>query len=106
MIDAIITAAGGYEKVSGYTKTLSECGKLTMIAGAIGLVASPILGNGLESVAVAALGYATWTIFEELSKDFHVVDVMIKIHFANYNAWLEQKSLANLGTVRLSKLTE
>lgn len=106
MIDAIITAAGGYEKVSGYTKSLSECGKLTMIAGAVGVVASPILGNGLESLAVVAIGYATWTLFEELSKDFHVVDVMIKIHFANYNAWLEQKNHADLSTIRLSKITD
>jgi hypothetical protein len=106
MIDALVKAAGGYEKVSGYTKSLSECGKLTMIAGAVGVVASPILGNGLESVAVTALGYATWTLFEELAKDFHVVDVMIKIHFSNHQAWLEQKGLAHLDTARLSKITD
>lgn len=106
MIDALVTAAGGYEQVSVYSKSLSECGKLAMIAGAVGVVASPILGNGFEAAAVAVVGYATWSLFEELAKDFHVVDVMIKKHFANHQAWLEQKGLAHLDTARLSKLTQ
>lgn len=102
-IDALVTAAGGYEQVSVYAKSLSECGKLTMIAGAVGVVASPILGNGLESAAVTFLGYATWTLFKELSKDFHAVDVIIKQHFDNHKAWLEREGLAHLDTSRLSK---
>lgn len=93
MIDTIVSAAGGYEKVSNYTSSISELGRLTAIAGVVGAVASPILGNSFVfAVGTAALGYVTWGMFHELSKDFWVVDVLIKRHLANHQAWLDSKS--------------
>ncbi len=92
IVDTVVSAAGGYERVSAYSRYLSEGGKLTMIAGVVGVVASPILGNSLELAAGAAvLGYATWELFKELAKDFHVVDVMIKRHQSMHQAWLESR---------------
>lgn len=107
MIDAVVSAAGGYEKVAEYTRFVSEGGKLAMVAGVVGVVASPILGNSWElALGIAGLGLATWQVGNELSKDFRVVDVMIKRHFANHQAWLEREGLANLENVRLTKVPE
>ena len=93
MVSALVSAVG-FEEMSVYTKSFSKFGKVTMIAGIIGVVASPILGNSWQlGVGAAVLGYATWGLFAEVSKDFHVVDKIVKRSLAAHQEWERQQDL-------------
>lgn len=93
MVNALVSTVG-LEEMSVYTKSVSEFGKVTMIAGVIGVVASPIIGSswGL-GVGMAALGYGIWNLFDQVSKDFHAAGIIVKMSLAARQEWQHQQDL-------------